>query len=749
VNSLDQSQDCTPTLKGADGKSYYRSPCMANSAINGSDSWILHMTNAGTTNITSAQFFDQLPVSGDKYLVASGMDRGSTFRPRMTGDLQVVGAPTGTTTTIEVTKDANACVGTWTTIPGAADACSGNTWTKVDGSTDWSAVTGIRVTLDFTTSKTGSLAPAQTADLTYSTTNEARTSEDASGAGTNVSAVNEFAWNQFGLLYSGESGARTIAPEKVGVNLRTGSLSVVKKVSGDAVSYAPDSFEATVSCSIPASGASKKVSLTFGAKQEQQLTVTMNKLPDGSYAAQRVSGIPLGAICHIAENGDTGTYGETTRKNAETDVNIVKADSYSSSTDQSGDPTNDVPAAQVATIDNEYEYSSLSVTKKVDTVADKGKFGPFDFTLSCTTSDNRTVKFGDSDSVAFSLAAGATWNAPENTIPANAKCALRETDADGAVSTVFTGDGVTQSAADAATIVVGSEKIKVVSSLVTNHYDGGTLTVTKKVAGEGAARYGSGKFTFHADCTYSGKSGEQRLLDQEFTLSAGESKVFGVFPSGTQCTVKETKSAGASSSSMNPEGGVVTIAKQTEQGVPSNVEVEATNTYDVGNVTIIKKRTGAGAEIRGKGPFEAQIVCTYLSDGTQVTADLPNNGKVELSAANGYTATVNGILLGAQCQITETKDGGADSTSMDPHDGKLTIAQDTSKNVVTITNVFKAKAPITPAANTPAKSLSKTGAAVATVVVAAVFCFAVGAGIMMVSRARRRGEPEDSGAHKA
>jgi hypothetical protein len=58
-------------------------------------------------------------------------------------------------------------------------------------------------------------------------------------------------------------------------------------------------------------------------------------------------------------------------------------------------------------------------------------------------------------------------------------------------------------------------------------------------------------------------------------------------------------------------------------------------------------------------------------------------------------------------------------------------------------------APDTPAANTPAKSLSKTGAAVATVVVAAVFCFAVGAGIMMVSRARRRGEPEDSGAHKA
>ncbi|MCI1218266.1 DUF5979 domain-containing protein [Bifidobacterium crudilactis] len=749
VNSLDQSQDCTPTLKGADGKSYYRFPCVANSAVNGTDSWILHMINAGTTNITSAQFFDQLPVSGDKALVASGMDRGSTFRPRLTGDLKVVGAPEGTTETIEVTNDANACVGTWSTLPAAANACGSNTWTKADGSTDWAAVTGIRVTLDFTTSASGFLAPAQTADLTYSTKNEARTSEDASGASTNVPAVNEYAWNQFGLLFRGESGARRLAPEKVGVNLRTGSLSVVKKVSGDAVSYAPDSFEATVSCSIPASGASKKVSLTFGAKQEQQLTVTMNKLPDGSYAAQRVSGIPLGAICHIAENGDTGTYGETTRKNAETDVNIVKADSYSSSTDQSGDPTNDVPAAQVATIDNEYEYSSLSVTKKVDTVADKGKFGPFDFTLSCTTSDNRTVKFGDSDSVAFSLAAGATWNAPENTIPANAKCALRETDADGAVSTVFTGDGVTQSAADAATIVVGSEKSKVVSSLVTNHYDGGTLTVTKKVAGEGAARYGSGKFTFHADCTYSGKSGEQRLLDQEFTLSAGESKVFGVFPSGTQCTVKETKSAGASSSSMNPEGGVVTIAKQTEQGVPSNVEVEATNTYDVGNVTIIKKRTGAGAEIRGKGPFEAQIVCTYLSDGTQVTADLPNNGKVELSAANGYTATVNGILLGAQCQITETKDGGADSTSMDPHDGKLTIAQDTSKNVVTITNVFKAKAPITPAANTPAKSLSKTGAAVATVVVAAVFCFAVGAGIMMVSRARRRGEPEDSGAHKA
>lgn len=752
VNTTDQTQACTTTLSGADGKSYYRTPCAANSTVNGTDQWILHLVNAGTTNIKSAQFFEQLPVNGDQYLVA-GNSRGSAYRPQMLDDLKVWGAPSGTTQKIEVTTDANACAGTWSTVASAGTACGANTWTVANASTDWSKVTGLRVSLDFTTSTVGSLTPGTATDVTYSSKNQAKSSSDASGASVDAPATDEFAWNQFGMLYTGASGSKTIAPNRVGVHLRTGSLEVVKKVSGKAAEqYAADSIDATVTCTIPSGDDSDSTAVTF--KGADSLKITLKKQEDGSYQSQRVSGIPVGATCKVAEDGETGSYGETTRLNSPTTVSIEAADDYALTTNtmntsvqESGDPTNTVSEGQIATITNDYQYSGLSVTKKIDSLVDKGELGPFDFTLTCRTTGEKTVSFGQADSVAFTLKAGETWSAPENTIPANSICMLEESDPAGAESTAFTGENVLQTGDTTARITVASDPATVVSSVVTNHYDGGTLTVTKKVDGAGAAKYGTGEFTFHASCTYAGKTGDQQLLDESFTLAAGGSKVFGVYPSGTQCTVKETKSAGASTSALDPEGGVVTIAKQETQGVPSNVTVTATNTYDVGSITIVKKRTGAGAETRGKGPFEAQVTCTYLSDGEQAKITLPNGGKVTLSQANGYRATVDDLLLGAQCKIAETKDGGADSTSMDPADGTLVVSDQTSKNVVTITNVFNAKP--TKAGGDDGNILSKTGAAVTWLVVAAAFCLAVGAGIMITLKTRRGHDDEDGAAHQA
>ncbi|MFT8787046.1 MAG: DUF5979 domain-containing protein [Bifidobacterium psychraerophilum] len=141
------------------------------------------------------------------------------------------------------------------------------------------------------------------------------------------------------------------------------------------------------------------------------------------------------------------------------------------------------------------------------------------------------------------------------------------------------------------------------------------------------------------------------------------------------------------------------------------------------------------------------MTCTYLSDGEQAKITLPNGGKVTLSQANGYRATVDDLLLGAQCKIAETKDGGADSTSMDPADGTLVVSDQTSKNVVTITNVFNAKP--TKAGGDDGNILSKTGAAVTWLVVAAAFCLAVGAGIMITLKTRRGHDDEDGAAHQA
>lgn len=690
VNSADPTQSCNATLEGLDGRDYYRTPCVANSTLNGTDHWVLHMVNAGTTDMKRVQFFDQLPVQDDRYLVASDTGRGTQYRPQILDDLKAVGAPDGTTVTIEATSDANACVGTWDAlgkaITDSTNACASNTWTEDSAVSDWAKVTGIRVTLDFQTSTAGVLKPGEGVDITYSSRNAAQSSASPGGASTDIPATDQFAWNQFGLLYTGNRSDK-IAPSVVGTHLRTGSIQITKEVSGGAAALAPASITATMTCTIPATDSLGAVDLSFdGGQPSKQVTLTRNE--DGTYAPARIAGIPVGASCTVAEDGEVGHFGETSRTPADsTTLQVSDPDTYASGSSDAGDPTNDVPEAQVAALSNDYQWSGLTVTKKVDTQATSGTFGPFAFALTCKTSDGQDVTFGNARTTTFSLEDGETWTAPKDTVPARSTCTLTETDASHADTTVITGDNVTTNADGSATINVGTDPAQVASTLVTNHYDAGTFTVAKKADGTGADAYGTGPFTFQSVCTYQG----QKLLDQTYTLERNDTKTFGVFPSGTECTTTELKTSGATSTSMSPANGTVTIAPQTQASTPSSVGLTATNTFDSGSLQVTKKVDGAGAETFGAGPFTAQVVCSYDKDGVQTPVALANDGKLDLSAANGYSATLTNIITGAACTVTETDKGGADITTMSPTDGEVTIggaAEDAAE--VAITNTFEA-----------------------------------------------------------
>src|SRR5699024_9987450 len=63
------------------------------------------------------------------------------------------------------------------------------------------------------------------------------------------------------------------------------------------------------------------------------------------------------------------------------------------------------------------------------------------------------------------------------------------------------------------------------------------------------------------------------------------------------------------------------------------------------------------------------------------------DGTVELSQANDYAATVDGLLVGSTCHVTETGNGGVTSASITPDDGKVTIASEEQARV-TLTNTF-------------------------------------------------------------
>ncbi|WEV73948.1 DUF5979 domain-containing protein [Bifidobacterium sp. ESL0798] len=743
VNTLDSTQTCTPTLTALDGHSYYRAPCRANTALGGKDDWVLHMVNAGTTTEKKVQFFEQLPAKHDKSVVASSDYRGSTYRPELTGAPSIVGAPVGTTATIEASTDTSPCVGTWSTLPGissspANTSCSASTWVPSASVTDWSKVTGLRITLDFTTSADHGLVPGKGADVTYTSKNVPATSPgslaDDSDPSVPVSldqaAGAQEAWGQFGILYtSADDTMHPAAPERFGTRIEIGSLKVDKAVEGAAASaYTPQQVRASVTCKDADDN-----SILFGGQSHG--LITLNKQIDGSYAAGRLTGIPLSVdvsgsgntVCTVSEDGTLGQFGEAARtvsvngdnNTSDSDtVNITAGDTL----DGANNPTNAVVAAQSAKITNTYRYSGLSVTKKVDTKADKGSFGSFNFKAVCKTSDGQTVKFngGRDDSASFTLSDGQTWNAPADTVPANSTCTITETDTSAADKTVFTGDNVTDNTNGSASVRVGDGSAGDIAHLavttVANHYDAGTLTVNRAVSGAGASRYGSVPVTFKAVCDYRG----QQLLDERFDLAGSATKSFGVFPAGTQCTITQVADSGATNHTFLPANGQVTIATVAQAstadaaavasssvpgsvpGTPtlvndlSSVTVAETDRYDVGQVPIVLKRTGdeSAVQSRGNGPFKIKATCTYQRDGNPVSIGLGGDGTFVLTGSNGYSTTLNDILLGAHCSVVQTDSAGADSTSIDPVNGDETVVEDTGRNTVTITDVFRNKPPL-------------------------------------------------------
>ena len=636
----------------ADAQGFYRNPCAANSRIGGTDLWKLQYTNGGNVPALSATVVDVLPRSGDTYL-ASGISRGSAYRPVFAGDVQLAtdALSAGTTITWEVTETANPCP-SFTSNP----TCTTATW--VDGasypSADYDRVRGIRIHYTF---PDGELDPAATVAVTYRTVNTPTAVSGDGRAPVTAPLGTPRAWNSFGVSAQFPSGftQRNVEPVRAGVQLASGPLQVAKAITGPSAAYAPTSFSATASCTVaganvvlPSSGA-----LTLASTNATAYTT-------------RVDGIPVGAECAIVET-TTGMSGVTYSPAAPSGSPRALV-----TIDTAAGAAAPVPAAHVATITNDYGTTDLTVTKAVSTTATVGSFGPFDFTLACTVNTGTatlTVPLATGDA-AFTLADGESHTIGD--LPVTARCALREADSDGATTIgVRVGSGSTTTVAQnaPATIVLGTNATY--TATVTNTYASGQLSVTKDVTG--ATEYGDAEFEVAIECTYDG----QTLFDGSITLVDGDTETLTPrFPVGTSCALTETDAGGATVAAADRS---VTIAAGTTNTV-------LTNRFDVGTLRIDKTVSGA-SDRYGAGPFQAQVACTWDRPGEDdLVIPLPDGGLVDLTAGNGYTAEVTGLIAGADCTVTETRTGAATHHSVSLPSPRLIPAG--GESVVEIENHF-------------------------------------------------------------
>lgn len=638
VNQLDSSAGCQATID-SDGKKFYQAPCVTRTRIGGQDQWVLRLANGGTNRVYEAQVFDELPADADQFMIHSNtgpIPRGSNFRPHLSTAPEVKGATSAVSATTKYSTVANACSGTWDSVE-TSEPCPNANWQETAAFDD---VTALRVDLDFGDE---GLAPGQTVDIHFTTTNKLA----ASGPSVTQNQTNQ-AWNQAGIRYFDSdiaqvssqpvsASARAItAPETwqriasgpVGMSTSTGSIIVEKHTEGLADQFAQGkSFTMNLSCSVDDGDGPVEVALD-PADSEFSLHAGENR---------QIDGIPLGAVCTVTEPRDHG----------QTSSAISDPVTVAVSTLDDFNEVQEVPADQVITVTNTYDYGVLTVSKSVETTATKDdqRTRKYGFALSCQTSDSVPIELGESAS--FSIASGESFHVEEQ-LPVGAVCELSEVDSDRADTVAFTGDNVAATGEGSARIVIGRNGTDVSAVTVTNRFAAGTFTVRKLTEGEGRDKYGDQAFNFSATCKRDGET----LLDEAFELHADQSASFGMFPSGTECQAVETDAEGATETRMSTPDAVT-----IRSGQDSEVTVTATNIFRVGDLQVVKDRVGPAAAAYGDGPFTAIVSCQY-DDGDGDAPDVFDPVTLELNAGNNYRSTVYDLPVGTECGVVEQNTGG-------------------------------------------------------------------------------------------
>jgi len=440
----------------------------------------------------------------------------------------------------------------------------------------------------------------------------------------------------------------------VGNDYHTSTLQIVKDLRGEGVpAWATADFSFDFSCRLTDTGGVAHVVFSRSG-------IVLNA---ADLESEIFTGIPVGADCTVTETASGGADVPS----APVQVRIVDSE------------------LTRATLTNEFNLGSLRVTlgmtlDGVETTAAPFVNGRYEVEVTCTRIVN-----GEREAV--DVPGGAVWTfvGPGEHVftglPVGAKCAVHQNSAS------LTPQDVTFTPANSEPSGVGSNPVVVTAAQepaslgVVDHFLTGTLVVTKALSGTGASDHAVYPFEFSVICTLAeaGLDEPHVVLNTTFSLSvaSGMTKELDAIPVGSECTVKETGSGGAT---IPAEPATVTI---TEAGVNP---VTLTNAFGTGSVVVTKAITVDGkpstAEPYASGRYIVALTCTQLVDNVVTPVVVPG-GATRTITGSGKAEFV-GLPLGAECQVSETGSSLAiPSDQVTISEPKVTVGGEPVETVVT------------------------------------------------------------------
>ncbi|GAA5033110.1 hypothetical protein GCM10025738_16160 [Microbacterium fluvii] len=651
----------------ADADGFYARPCLPIAEPGGDITWRWHFVNAGNQPLDRILGIDRLPAPGDAVATAPSLERLSDWRPLLTGVRPVLASGSGTLNVYYTTGS------DWCDGPAGADGqllCPELDWVEWPAGIalpiDPASVTGLQTEY----LPTGALAPAGTFDVDVAMAAPAYSPADTPNTSA-MSSEDTYAFNSVGtsareggqaaaddiVVFAVGDYTLTTEPPRVGVGLAHGGLVVEKQVTGAAAGqYAPDTFEVTLSC------------VSAGVYVPLPADVAALTLEAGTPVT--IYDLPYGAVCTLGE----GDNGQTTSQTTSATVQREVAD------------------FETATLVNDYEYASLSVTKTVDSDAvdqDGGpvEYGPFTVSVECFFLGDAVYAtgYGPDDPMTADLSDGevVTFDG----LPAGAECTVEETDDKGAatttiVTTVGDDDAVTTDGTVSDPIELAPDDDGAANSAeVINAFEVGRLPIVKIVDGDVADLYGAGPFTVHVRCVLSDDTGIREVFDDDVVLGGGAplSAVIVDLAAGAQCLVTEPADGGASTSTVSPTGPIPVDPDEP-------VQVTVTNTFDPAVLYVDKVVDGDAA---GFAPdtFPIEVICIAdgeLLPGFPLTVEVTPGTPVEIDT-----------LAGAGCAAIETDTGAATEVVYDPPSpsgasSDAVLVDPDDPPTITVTNTYRA-----------------------------------------------------------